>query len=403
MINLKFIHCADLHLGSSFEGLDGIDDSQLKILINSGIGALTKVIAAAVAEKVDFIIFAGDIFDGHQINLSLQLKLKNLFEKLQNHNIYVFIAFGNHDFQNLDKVNFYFPENVYIFPNQVTTKKIIIGNDEIAVTGFSYGERWVKSEIANYPQHLDVKWHIGMLHGAAVEDDSLQNYAPFRLNELLSKNYDYWALGHIHSRRILNEKPPIVYAGSLQGRNNKEVGAKGFYMVEENDGQLCPEFREVDGLKWENIDKSISEIRTYENVEAELIQDIERKTSGNNGLTVASINLKINAKNTELLVNLQNEYLLRTLRRRVGKEVFIRKINYEIFTGDETSHLDQEILEKVKDGVFNEEVIGDLLGKLKDFEFIDDHFKNENVIQEILEKAKLNLIEDVDDYEDFRS
>lgn len=400
---MKFIHCADLHLGSSFEGLNGINDSQLKILVASGINALTKMIEVAITEKVDFILFAGDIFDGHQINLSLQLKLKTLFEELRRHDIYVFMAFGNHDFQDLDKVNFYFPENVYIFPNQVTTKKIVIANDEIAVTGFSYGERWVKNKVVNYPRHLDVKWHIGMLHGAAIEDDSLQNYAPFQLSELLSKNYDYWALGHIHHRQILNEKPPILYAGSLQGRNSKETGTKGFYIVEARNGQLCPEFREIAGLEWLNIDKHILQVQRYANIETELAQEIEHKVSRIKKLVVVSINLKIDTKNKELLTNLQNEYLLRTLRRGTSQGVFIRKINYNIGSVVEPIRLDQSALEKAKDSVFRKEAVDDLLGKLKEFEFIDDHFKDEDVIKEIFEKAKLNLIEDVDGYEDFGS
>ncbi|KRL07795.1 metallophosphoesterase family protein [Liquorilactobacillus hordei] len=402
---MKFIHCADLHLGSSFEGLSGISKSQLKIIINAGINALTKVVEVAIAENVDFILLAGDVFDGHQINLTLQFKLKNLFEKLQKHDIFVFMAFGNHDFQNLDKVNFYFPENVYIFPNQVITKKIITKNtnEEVAVTGFSYGERWVESKIENYPRHLDVKWHLGMLHGAVLEDDRLQNYAPFRLSELLSKDYDYWALGHIHNRQMLNKKPPIIYAGSLQGRNNKEVGLKGFYMIREIDGQLSPEFRPIDELEWINIDKKPSTGQSYEDIEKELIYDIEHKMNSNNQLTVVSVNLKVEGENTELLKNIQNDYLLRTLRRNITQKAFIRKINYDISTVTESNKLDQEILSQVKNDVFNRKTIDNLLGKLRELEFIDDHFNDEETNKAIFEKAKLNLIEDVESYEDFRS
>ena len=52
-------------------------------------------------------------------------------------------------------------------------------------------------------------------------------YAPCTLEGLLSKNYDYWALGHVHRREILHENPWIVFPGNTQGRHINESGPRG--------------------------------------------------------------------------------------------------------------------------------------------------------------------------------
>jgi exonuclease SbcD len=53
------------------------------------------------------------------------------------------------------------------------------------------------------------------------------------LSNIALPAFDYVALGHIHKRQVLTEKPPVVYAGSLEridfGEENDE---KGFYVID---------------------------------------------------------------------------------------------------------------------------------------------------------------------------
>ena len=50
--------------------------------------------------------------------------------------------------------------------------------------------------------------------------------------------FDYVALGHIHRHQVLSEKPPVVYAGSLERLDfGEEADDKGFYLVEIGDGE----------------------------------------------------------------------------------------------------------------------------------------------------------------------
>src|SRR5690625_6385033 len=70
-----------------------------------------------------------------------------------------------------------------------------------------------------------------MVRGSLHSNTGYGVYAPFYLRDLVEKDFDYWALGHIHQREILKENPHIVYPGNIQGRNRKEQGEKGCYYV----------------------------------------------------------------------------------------------------------------------------------------------------------------------------
>ncbi|MDT3391199.1 MAG: DNA repair exonuclease, partial [Bacillota bacterium] len=83
-------------------------------------------------------------------------------------------------------------------------------------------------------------------------------YAPFTLTELNQKRYDYWALGHIHQHQLLQEQPPIVYAGNPQGRNPNEAGARGYYLVSQKGAQLQPEFHAVAPIQWQTCTVSVA-------------------------------------------------------------------------------------------------------------------------------------------------
>ena len=61
--SFRFIHCADLHLGSSFTGLSSSDAVLGQRMRDSLFTALDAIVEKAIDEKVDFVIFSGDIFD----------------------------------------------------------------------------------------------------------------------------------------------------------------------------------------------------------------------------------------------------------------------------------------------------------------------------------------------------
>ncbi len=85
---------------------------------------------------------------------------------------------------------------------------------------------------AQYKKMGDAPFHIGMLHGSVEGDAEHNRYAPFQLRELKEKQFDYWALGHIHKREILSEEPYIIYPVIYKGVIVRETGEKGAYLIE---------------------------------------------------------------------------------------------------------------------------------------------------------------------------
>lgn len=95
-------------------------------------------------------------------------------------------------------------------------------------------------------------FHIALLHGNVDGDLQHETYSPCTRKDLISRSFDYWALGHIHKRSILHERPAIVYPGNIQGRSVKETGPKGCYIVDVNpEGLTDLRFRELDTVRWQ--------------------------------------------------------------------------------------------------------------------------------------------------------
>jgi len=250
---MKFIHAADLHLDSPFLGLTGLPASLATTVRESTFTAATKVFDRALSEHVDFVLLAGDLFDRAEQSVAAQAFLFTQFARLDDAQIPVIVSFGNHDYLTEQAVTY--PTNVTVLGEHVTTTTLQLASGEtVAVSGFSYPQRWVSDDpLAAYPVHAATNWHVGMLHGA-VTTGSQDHYAPFTVAELLRKRYDYWALGHIHHRQSLNDQPPILYAGNTQGRAVTETGAKGAYLVHSQDGQLVPEFFPTATVIWETAE-----------------------------------------------------------------------------------------------------------------------------------------------------
>jgi exonuclease SbcD len=175
--------------------------------------------------------------------------------KLAEEGIPVYVIHGNHDHLNGTWVHLDLPSNVHVFNSEVETKVLHTKNGDIVnLYGFSYPTRHVYDrKIDDYIKKDGADFHIGILHGnvsAGVEHD---NYAPFSISDLHQKDFDYWALGHIHKRAVLSETPPIIYPGNIQGRNKKETGVKGIYHITLTDLDKEMNFLETSDIIWEEM------------------------------------------------------------------------------------------------------------------------------------------------------
>jgi DNA repair exonuclease SbcCD nuclease subunit len=233
MKQVTFIHAADLHLDSPMVGLKHLPASIFQRLQESTFTALMKIVDLAIQRKVDFIILAGDLFDGEDRSVRAQSRFRKQMERLATKDIEVFVIHGNHDHMDGKWTHFALPKNVHVFSSEVEVKTFISSNKVcVNLYGFSYPERHVlERKVDQYQKHEGADLHIGILHGHFDGNSEHGKYAPFSIPDLVSKQFDYWALGHIHTRAVLAEDPPIIYPGNIQGRNRKELGMKGCYFV----------------------------------------------------------------------------------------------------------------------------------------------------------------------------
>lgn len=252
MKTVKFLHCADLHLDSPMSGLKYLPEEIFQRLQNSTFKAFTNITDLAIRMEVDFVVISGDIFDGDDRSLRAQAKFRNEMDRLHRHGIHAYVIHGNHDHLGGNWPKMPFPENVHVFGTNVEVKKFTKQDGTSAhIYGFSYPERHVTDRwVERYEKASGANFHIGLLHGHSEGVSEHGVYAPFQLSELLQKQFDYWALGHIHKREVLNSEPPIIYPGNPQGRNRKESGAKGCYLVSLTERGAEYQFKETSDVLW---------------------------------------------------------------------------------------------------------------------------------------------------------
>lgn len=266
----RFIHAADLHLDSPFSGLMGLPEQLWTKIHQSTFQALHRLVDGAIQEQVDFVLLAGDIYDLEDRSIKAQAVFREEMNRLRKESIPVFMIHGNHDFLAEEELHLEMPDNVKVFSTkgetvQFTTKR----GEKVAVSGFSYPERWVMDrKVQEYPsRYPSVDWHIGLLHGYSESSRSQHaHYAPFSISELQEKGYDYWALGHIHSSQKVSDHPLAYYPGALQGRNKKETGPKGYLQVTLSSTEKKVESKPAASIVWENIEIELWEVQSIDDV-----------------------------------------------------------------------------------------------------------------------------------------
>ncbi|EAD8960021.1 exonuclease SbcCD subunit D [Listeria monocytogenes] len=254
MKEIQFLHMADLHLDSPFIGLSTLPQPLFSAIQESTFQSLERITTVAIKEAVDFVLIAGDIYDSEDQSVRAQARFAKEMKRLEAANIPVFMIHGNHDFLEKHKEKLALPSNVHVFSEQVEvmSHKTATGVS-VNIYGFSYNERHIRSSrVGEYKIQGDADFHIALLHGSEVSSSEEHDvYAPFRVQEISRKGFDYWALGHIHKRQLLAESPSIYYPGNIQGRNRKESGEKGASIVTLSEASTTIDFIGTSPIIWE--------------------------------------------------------------------------------------------------------------------------------------------------------
>jgi DNA repair protein SbcD/Mre11 len=233
--------------------------------------ALTNLVDAAIAEEVAFVVIAGDLYDGDWPHFGTGLFFCAAMGRLDRAGIEVFLLYGNHDAESVLTKKLPLPANVHSFgTRKATTLHAATG---AALHGWSYREKDTSDNLAAaYPAALPNRLNIGVLHTALSGRPPHAPYAPCTPQELASKGYDYWALGHVHDFEIVSNNPLIVFPGNIQGRSIRETGPKGAVLVTVEDDRIvgAPLQIHLDAVRWAHIEIDIGDVESESDLHARL-------------------------------------------------------------------------------------------------------------------------------------
>lgn len=247
----KFIHAADIHLDSPLLGLERYEGAPVDEIRGATRRALENLVQLAIDEAVQFVLIAGDVYDGDWRDASTGLYFVKQMARLREAKIPVYLIAGNHDAANKMTRELPFPENVKQFSTGKPETALIPGL-HVAIHGQGYATADLRNNLAeDYPKPVPDAFNIGLLHTCCAGAPEHAPYAPCTLAELVAKGYQYWALGHVHTAQALCEDPPIVFPGNVQGRHIREPGPRGCLLVNVDDHhRIMREFKPLDVLRW---------------------------------------------------------------------------------------------------------------------------------------------------------
>ena len=264
---MKFIHTADIHLDSPLSGLAAYKDAPADQLRNVTRDAFSRLVQVAIEEAVDFMVIAGDLYDGAWKDYNTGHFFCREMGRLNQAKIPVYLLFGNHDADNEMTKKLVLPPNVHPFDSR-KAHTFRLDALKVALHGRSYKEAATTDNLAaSYPEPVPGWLNIGVLHTALEGYAAHANYAPCTVAELSAKGYHYWALGHVHEYAIVQQSPWVVFPGNLQGRHIRETGARGAVLVTADAGSIqSVERLLVDALRWHVVRVDASTAGTLQEV-----------------------------------------------------------------------------------------------------------------------------------------
>jgi DNA repair protein SbcD/Mre11 len=257
---VKFIHTADIHLDSPLTGLSAYTDAPVEMLRTATRDAFTNLVTEAIEQQIDFMVIAGDLYDGTWKDHNTGIYFCKEMGRLKKAGIPVYLLFGNHDAESEMTKKLQLPDNVFTFDTRKPTT-FILEHLKVALHGRSFKEKETLENLAaGYPVPVPGMFNIGVLHTALEGNSAHATYAPCRLDELHAKGYHYWALGHVHEYQIWHGASIVVFPGNLQGRHIRETGPRGAVLITADESGVQEVDRLfVDVLRWTSLEVNVTE------------------------------------------------------------------------------------------------------------------------------------------------
>ena len=210
-------------------------------------------------------------------SLRAQIKFRDALRILSDAGIQSYVVHGNHDPLDGWTGSISMPPRVHVFREKYTVEPFEKNGAVLAhIHGASYPTNKPQKTFAQgIRRHVSDGFHIGLLHCNAGADPRHEAYVPRSFKDLAESGMDYWALGHVHERRVVREAAScIVYPGNTQGRHIGESGPRGCMVVQVADSNtlaMDPEFMCTDAARWSSIVVDIAGLST----EDELLDALE--------------------------------------------------------------------------------------------------------------------------------
>jgi len=355
-----FLHAADIHLDSKLRGLERYEGAPVTALREATRDAFVNLVQAAIDRQVAFLLLIGDLFDGDWRDYHTGLFFNEQMSRLRKAGIDVSIVSGNHDAASQVTKHLTPLPNVHFFDTKAPETRVLeeLG---VALHGQGYASRAVVEDLsAAYPPPIAGLLNVGLLHTCAEGSDEHKPYAPCTIDGLRSRGYQYWALGHVHARKVLSEDPWIVFPGNLQGRHAKETGPKGATLVAyEGDEILGVEALELDVLRWERVVVAPRDATSGDDVLDAVRDALEEASAAADGRPLAARIEIVGPTAVHALLHRDAEqwvHEIRSLATDVG-EIWIEKVR-----------LATSSLEKREDLEARDDALGALVRALDDLE-----------------------------------
>jgi DNA repair protein SbcD/Mre11 len=255
MSSFRFLHAADIHLDSPLHGLAQYEGVPVDEVRGATRAAFDNLVRLAIEERVDFVVIAGDLFDGDWKDMGTGLYFARAMGLLDREGIPAFVLAGNHDAASVITRTVPWPPNVRLFGSR-RPETHLLEELGVAVHGQSFAMAAVTDNLVlGYPDAREGMFNLGVLHTALAGREGHATYAPCDVVDLRARRYDYWALGHVHGFEIVSTEPYIVFPGNTQGRNIRETGPKGAALVEVADREVVSvQSVELDVIRWARLE-----------------------------------------------------------------------------------------------------------------------------------------------------
>jgi DNA repair exonuclease SbcCD nuclease subunit len=265
--SVRFIHAADLHMQSPFVGLSATLPAHVADeLVKAPYRAWDSIVELAISESANAVLVAGDVYDDADRSLRAQRHFVSGLMRLHEAGIASLVICGNHDPLDGWDAGLTFPDSCHRFGPEVSRAPLIPSEpDRASVYGASFAKASCPQNLVRQvPRIAPGELAIGLMHCAVGEDSDQADYAPCTVTDLRRSGVAYWALGHVHRRRVVIEKDPLaIYPGCPQGLRWSQTGPKGVYVVEiDQAGTASAVFSTTDHVRLEVLEVDIVEIES---------------------------------------------------------------------------------------------------------------------------------------------